>query len=67
MAKNPPQGYGATQPARMDFSDYDRVNEDALNRILWYSINGLDIPYPAPVRRALPTPFGLFRFPNDVE
>jgi YVTN family beta-propeller protein len=65
MTKNPPQGYGAITSARMDFRDYDRVDEDALNRILWHSIKGADVPYPAPVRRALPTPYGLFRFPGD--
>ncbi|MPZ21425.1 MAG: beta-propeller fold lactonase family protein [Luteitalea sp.] len=64
MTKNPPQGYGAVASARMDFSEYDRIDEDALNRILWHSIKGVDVPYPAPVRRALPTPYGLFRFPK---
>jgi YVTN family beta-propeller protein len=67
MTKNPPQGYGAVTSARMDFREYDRVDEDALNRILWHSIKGVDVPYPAPMRRALPTPFGLFRFPKDVD
>jgi hypothetical protein len=64
MTKNPPHGYGAIASARMDFSEYDRIDEDALNRILWHSIKGADVPYPAPVRRALPTRFGLFRFPK---
>jgi YVTN family beta-propeller protein len=64
MAKNSPQGYGATISAAMDFSDYDRVDDDALNRILWHSIKGVDTPYPAPVRRALPTSLGLLRFPT---
>ena len=64
MTKNPDQGYGAAASARMDFSEYDRIDEDALNRILWHSIKGTDVPYPAPVRRALPTPFGLFKFPK---
>ena len=64
MTKNPPHAYGAVASARMDFSDYDRIDEDALNRILWHSIKGADVPYPAPVRRALPTPLGLFRFPK---
>jgi phospholipase C len=67
MAKNPPQGYGATASARMDFSEYDRIDEDLLNRILWHSIKGADVPYPAPVRRALPTRFGLLRFRPDAE
>src|SRR5262245_14191822 len=67
MTQNLPQGYGATISARMDFRDYDRVDEDALNRILWHSIKGVETPYPAPVRRALPTPFGLFRFPKEID
>jgi YVTN family beta-propeller protein len=64
MTKNPPQGYGSVVSARMDFSDYDRVDEDALNRILWHSIKGADVPYPAPVRRAVPSTLGMFRAPN---
>jgi YVTN family beta-propeller protein len=67
MTKNPPQGYGATMSASMDFREYDRIDEDLLNRILWHSIKGVDVPYPVPVRRALATPFGLFRFPKDAE
>jgi hypothetical protein len=67
MTRNPAQGYGASTSARMDFSEYDRIDEDALNRILWYSIKGVDVAYPAPVRRALPTPFGLFHFPKDAD
>ena len=62
LTKNPPQGYGAAASVAMDFSEYDRIDEDALNRILWHSIKGVDVPYPAPVRRALPTPYGLFSF-----
>src|SRR5262245_60212701 len=64
MAKNPPQGYGAAASARMDFRDYDRIDEDQLNRILWHSIKGADAPYPAPMRRALATPLGLLQFPK---
>jgi len=67
LSKNPAQGYGATESARMDFREYDRVDEDALNRILWHSIKGENVPYPAPVRRALPTPFGLFKFREEAE
>lgn len=67
MTKNPDQGYGAAISARMDFRDYDRVDEDALNRVLWYSVKGADVPYPAPVRRALPTRFGLLQFPDADE
>jgi hypothetical protein len=42
----------------MDFSEYDRIDEDKLNRILWHSIKGKHVPYPAPVRRALAAPNG---------
>ncbi len=64
MTRNPPQGYGAAISARMDFSDYDRIDEDALNRVLWHSIKGADVPYPAPVRRVLATRFGVLTFPK---
>lgn len=29
-----------------DFSDADRADDDALNRILWYSVKGEKVPYP---------------------
>jgi hypothetical protein len=64
MTKNPPQGYGAAISARMDFSDYDRIDEDALNRVLWHSIKGTDVSYPAPVRRVLASRYGLLAFPK---
>ena len=63
MSKNPPNAYGAAIAAKMDFSDYDRVDEQALNRILWHSIKGENVPMPAPVRRALPVSSGLLSFP----
>ncbi len=64
MTRNAPNAYGAAESARMDWSDYDRVDEDALNRILWHAVKGENVPMPAPVRRALPTRLGLLRFPN---
>jgi len=67
MSKNAPHAYGAAESAKMDFSDYDRIDMDAMNRILWHSIKGENVPMPAPVRRALPTPFGLLRFPEADE
>src|SRR5262249_46745274 len=54
MTRNTENSYGAHQSAMMDWSDYDRINEDELNQILWHSIKGLESPMPAPVRRALP-------------
>lgn len=55
-AKNGAAAFGAKASARMDWSDYDRIDEDTLNRILWHSIKGVDVPMPAPVRRVLPGP-----------
>jgi hypothetical protein len=37
----------------MDFDEYDEAPEDELNRILWHSIKGTDIPYPTPIHRAV--------------
>ena len=52
-AVNPPNAPGASASARMDFSQYDRAPEDALNRILWRAAKGPGVPYPAPIHRAL--------------
>jgi YVTN family beta-propeller protein len=49
-ARNPAVAYGAKESSRMDWSDYDRIDEDRLNRILWHSLKGRNVPYPAPVR-----------------
>ncbi len=53
-ARNGAAAYGAKQSARMDWSEYDRIDEDALNRILWHSIKGAKAAMPAPVRRSVP-------------
>jgi YVTN family beta-propeller protein len=53
-AKNVVTAYGARESARMDFSEYDRADFDALNRILWRSIKGAQAAVPAPVRRHVP-------------
>jgi hypothetical protein len=37
----------------MDFREYDRAPEDALNRILWAEAKGPDSPYPTPIHRAI--------------
>jgi hypothetical protein len=54
--KNGEQAYGARESLALDFSDYDRLtveDEDTLNRTLWHSIKGENVPYPGPVRGAL--------------
>jgi YVTN family beta-propeller protein len=50
---NGPSAYGAARSSKMDFSEYDRVNDFELNEILWRSIKGVSAPLPAPVRRAI--------------
>jgi YVTN family beta-propeller protein len=50
---NPKTAYGATRSSRMDFSEYDKINDFELNEILWRSIKGKDAPLPPAVRRAI--------------
>jgi len=52
-AINSPNAPGARQSARMDWSEYDLIPEDELNRILWRWTKGPDVPYPAPIHRAI--------------
>lgn len=50
---NGASAYGALRSSKMDFSEYDRVNDFELNEILWRSIKGVNAPLPAPVRQAI--------------
>jgi YVTN family beta-propeller protein len=50
---NGPSAYGALRSSKMDFSEYDRVDDFELNEILWRSIKGVNAPLPAPVRQAI--------------
>ena len=52
-ATNPTSAYGAQASAKLDWSAYDRADEQVLNRVLWHSIKGRNVPMPPPVRRAL--------------
>jgi YVTN family beta-propeller protein len=52
-AKNDRRAYGAERSAKMDFSDYDLVDDFELNEILWRSIKGTKGDLPATVRRAI--------------
>jgi YVTN family beta-propeller protein len=52
-AINPKTAYGARRSARMDFSDYDKVDDFELNEILWRAIKGRKAPLPPAVRRAI--------------
>jgi hypothetical protein len=45
--------YGADRSLKMDFDEYDRIDDFELNEILWRSIKGIDAPLPPAVRRAI--------------
>lgn len=45
--------YGAERSSKMDFSEYDRIDDHELNEILWRAIKGADAPIPPAVRRAI--------------
>jgi DNA-binding beta-propeller fold protein YncE len=51
MARNPTTGPGAVASAKLDFSDVDRADPDALNKILWEALRPGE-PMPAPVHSA---------------
>jgi YVTN family beta-propeller protein len=53
LAKNERTAYGAERSQKMDFSDYDLVDDFELNEILWRSIKGVDAPLPPVVRTAI--------------
>jgi YVTN family beta-propeller protein len=53
MTKNDKLAYGAERSNRMDFSDYDRVDDFELNEILWFAVMGKDAPIPPAARRAI--------------
>ncbi len=50
---NAATAYGADRSARMDFDEYDKIDDFELNEILWRSIKGKDAPLPPAVRRAI--------------
>ncbi|HEX3657489.1 MAG TPA: alkaline phosphatase family protein [Pirellulales bacterium] len=52
-AKNSKLAYGAERSSRMDFAEYDKIDDFELNEILWRSIKGPDAPLPPAVRRAI--------------
>ncbi len=50
---NLPTAYGAERSLKMDFDEYDRIDDFELNEILWKSIKGKDAPVPPAARRAI--------------
>ncbi len=50
---NTTTAYGADRSARMNFDEYDKIDDFELNEILWRSIKGKNAPLPPAVRRAI--------------
>jgi hypothetical protein len=50
---NAPTAYGALRSRKMNFDEYDRIDDFELNEILWRAIKGKDAPVPPAVRRAI--------------
>jgi YVTN family beta-propeller protein len=38
--------YWAEKSMEQDLDDYDRIDEDTFNRIIWHAMKGYDLPYP---------------------
>jgi YVTN family beta-propeller protein len=51
--KNTRLAYGADRSDKMDFTEYDRIDDFELNEILWHAVMGADAPEPPAVRRAI--------------
>lgn len=45
--------YGADRSSKMDFTEYDRIDDFELNEILWGAVKGSDAPVPPAARRAI--------------
>ena len=52
-AVNKATAYGAARSAKMDFTEYDRIDDFELNEILWRHVKGANAPLPPAVRRAI--------------
>ena len=42
--------YWAKKSMEQDLGDFDRIDEDTFNRIIWHSVKGYDVPYPSLVK-----------------
>jgi hypothetical protein len=50
---NEATAYGAERSMKMDFDEYDKIDDFELNEILWKSIKGQDAAVPPAARRAI--------------
>ena len=51
-ARNKQTAWGADTSKSMDFSKEDAADDIMLNRVIWHSVKGPDVPMPAPKRAA---------------
>jgi YVTN family beta-propeller protein len=51
--RNTRLAYGADRSNKMDFTEYDRIDDFELNEILWHAVMGEEAPEPPAVRRAI--------------
>jgi YVTN family beta-propeller protein len=51
--RNERTAYGAERSLKMDFTEYDKIDDFELNEILWRAVKGKDAPLPPAVRRAI--------------
>jgi len=50
--KNLRTAYGSAASSKMNFAKEDAVDDLLLNKVIWHSIKGADVPMPAPTRAA---------------
>ncbi len=50
---NTQTAYGADRSSKMNFDEYDKIDDFELNEILWRAVKGQDAPVPPAVRRAI--------------
>jgi hypothetical protein len=50
---NAQTAYGADRSSKMNFDEYDKIDDFELNEILWRAVKGKDSPLPPAVRRAI--------------
>jgi hypothetical protein len=48
-----PTAYGADRSSKMNFDEYDKIDDFELNEILWRAVKGADAPVPPAVRGAI--------------
>jgi len=51
--KNGKDAFGSALSEKMDFSDYDKIDDFELNYVLWHAVMGKDAAQPPAVRRAI--------------